>query len=124
MTQKEKKEIYLKCDYEQMLQLKHFVKIFVEFANEYNDAIKKAKRAIIDLRGEDLEALCFAVDNDFWRTGNWPIERPDIGYPWPWSCLKLMEELSDIKLKNNPYLIEADDECRLNEWIKMNKKGV
>lgn len=119
MTQKEKKEIYLKCDLEQMRQLKHFVIVFKELAYEYNKAIKGKVESLINKKGEALERLCFVIDGSVWRNGHYPITRPNIGYDTPWEALELLENLSETKLKKNPYLVEGNNECRLNDWLEI-----
>lgn len=119
MTQKEKKEIYLKCDLEQMRQLKHFVIVFKELACEYNKAIKGKVESLINKKGEALERLCFVIDSSVWRNGHYPITRPNIGYDTPWEALELLENLSETKLKKNPYLVEGNNECRLNDWLEI-----
>lgn len=116
------RKIYSKCNNKQRLQLRHFVDVFKECANKYNNAIEKNMKAIIDLKGEEIEALCFAVDRGYWSKGVNPVYRPEIGYDTPWGCLRLLENLSGIRIQYNPYLIESDDECKLNTWIEINNE--
>lgn len=110
MKKMERNDIYMKCDREQKLQLNHFVALFKVFVTQYN---KKGDN------GYDIEKLVFAVDNGYWRQGDKPMLRPDIGYDTPWQSLILLEELSGIKLKYNP---DLDEDCRLNDWIEINRE--
>ena len=115
MTREEKKEIYLKCNNEQLRQLKHFMDMFKDFAIRYNYACENKIEAVICIKSVELESLLDAMDNPLWATG---IEKPDISCDYPWQNLKLLEELTDIKLLRNPY----ENEYRIDAMVEVNNE--